>query len=302
MYRRLLTTLLTLFITSLPKLKLLHAKLACVECFLWLTRTRGQQTERKRSRLTLCSPCSGISGVLIRHWDEPPSSSGHVFFFFSFLLLSVVRSKIESPANRRGRPPSDIRQILACLNRMNDLLGGSHKYQPGFGDCMNIHSIFLSKKQAGGDQKAPSVIHEFVEWFWESNCWCKGSFVGPGLLVSGVSAKKQFQEFLLLLPSLHTMAKQTLLAGFSHHIQRCNQETRVDSLWSRGKTPARPSFPLWNDGLPCSSCRRDLCVTQVTSSNISWQIFSLHIYCFSTLCYFLLDRKTPEITRCGWNF
>lgn len=111
MYSRLLTTLLTLFITSLPTLKLLRAQLACAEYFLWLTRTRGQQAECKRSRLTLCSPCSGIGGVLIHYWDEPPSSSGH-FFFFPFLLSSVVRSKMESPANRRGRPPSDIRRIL----------------------------------------------------------------------------------------------------------------------------------------------------------------------------------------------
>lgn len=68
-------------------------------------------------------------------------------------------------------------------------------------------------------------------------------------------------------------------------------------LWNLEKIPAWAfifSFTLWNYGLPCSSCRRDLYVTWVRSSNISWQIFSLHIYCFSSLCYFLLNRERKK--------
>lgn len=55
---------------------------------------------------------------------------------------------------------------------------------------------------------------------------------GASLFVNGAGAKKQFWEFLFLLPSLHIMAKQTWLAGLSDHIQGHNQETRVDPLWS----------------------------------------------------------------------
>lgn len=76
-----------------------------------------------------------------------------------------------------------------------------------------------NRTQDLGKDPGNGVVDAQAHWWGLSTC-------------NGAGAKKQFWEFLFLLPSLHTMANQTLLAGLSYHIQRHNQKTRVDALWS----------------------------------------------------------------------
>lgn len=134
---------------------------------------------------------------------------------------------------------------------------------------------------------------------------------GLNFVKSTTGEKQQLWEPHVPFPSLwtgflHTVGRPTLPPALSHYVQKHNQKTKMIHLCNFEKTLARPfifSFTLWNYGLPCSPCRRDLRVTEVRSSNISWQIFSLHIYCFSSLCYLFLSRKRKyEIKWYGWHF
>lgn len=106
--------------------------------------------------------------------------------------------------------------------------------------------------------------------------------------------------------SVHRAGKHTRPLALLHYIHKQSQTTQMIHLCNFEKTPAIAfifSFTPWNDGWPCSPCRRDLCVTEVRSSNISWHIFSLHIYCFPSLCYFLLSgRRKYEIKWYGGQF
>lgn len=134
---------------------------------------------------------------------------------------------------------------------------------------------------------------------------------GLNYLVNGSGDKQQLWGPRITRPPLqrccvHTAGKQAWPPALLHYVQKHSQETKMIHLCNFEKTPAIAfifSFTLWNDGLPCSPCRRDLCVTEVRSSNISWQIFSLHIYCFPSLCYFLLSRRRKyEIKWYGEHF